>query len=77
MTNFSLAPIVLPDGRRLDIRVSGPSDGVPLVFHHGTPGSAVPFRAMERAAHERAFALRYVVQARVRRLDPTAGPQCR
>jgi pimeloyl-ACP methyl ester carboxylesterase len=62
MTNFSLVPIVLADGRRLDIRVSGPSDGVPLVFHHGTPGSAVPFRALERAAHERH--LRFVTSSR-------------
>jgi pimeloyl-ACP methyl ester carboxylesterase len=62
MTNSSLEPIVLPDGRRLDIRVSGPADGVPLVFHHGTPGSAVPFRAVERAAHERG--LRFVTSSR-------------
>jgi pimeloyl-ACP methyl ester carboxylesterase len=46
MTNSSVEPIVLPDGRRLDMRVSGPADGVPLVFHHGTPGSALPFRAV-------------------------------
>ena len=41
----------LPDGRRLDMRVSGPADGVPLVFHHGTPGAAIPIRAVERAVH--------------------------
>lgn len=43
----------LPDGRRLDLRVSGPSDGLPLVFHHGTPGAATPFGALERAARRR------------------------
>jgi pimeloyl-ACP methyl ester carboxylesterase len=47
----------LPDGRRLDIRVSGPDDGLVLVFHHGTPGSAVPIRALERAAHARGLRL--------------------
>jgi pimeloyl-ACP methyl ester carboxylesterase len=47
----------LPDGRRLDMRVSGPADGVPLVFHHGTPGAATPVRALERAAHERGLRL--------------------
>ncbi|MGO9292670.1 MAG: alpha/beta fold hydrolase, partial [Streptosporangiaceae bacterium] len=47
----------LPDGRRLDVRVSGPADGLPLVFHHGTPGAAVPVRAMERAAHARGLRL--------------------
>ena len=62
MTNSSVEHIVVPDGRRLDIRVTGPADGVPFVFHHGTPGAAVPFRAMERAAHERG--LRFVTSSR-------------
>jgi hypothetical protein len=26
--------ITLPDGRRLDIEISGPDDSVPLIFHH-------------------------------------------
>jgi pimeloyl-ACP methyl ester carboxylesterase len=47
----------LPDGRSLDMRVSGPADGFPLVFHHGTPGAATPVRALERAAHERGLRL--------------------
>jgi pimeloyl-ACP methyl ester carboxylesterase len=47
----------LPDGRRLDLRVSGPADGFPLVFHHGTPGAATPVRALERGAHERGLRL--------------------
>jgi len=38
--------VLLPDGRRLDLRVSGPADGLPLVFHHGTPGAVIPFRAL-------------------------------
>jgi pimeloyl-ACP methyl ester carboxylesterase len=41
----------LPDGRRVDIRVSGPADGLPLVFHHGTPGAATPTRSFEAATH--------------------------
>ena len=47
----------LPDGRRLDLRVSGPADGFPLVFHHGTPGAATPVRALERAVHARGLRL--------------------
>jgi len=47
----------LPDGRRLDLRVSGPAGGFPLVFHHGTPGAAIPVRALERAAHARGLRL--------------------
>lgn len=47
----------LPDGRRLDLRVSGPAGGFPLVLHHGTPGAAIPVRALERAAHARGLRL--------------------
>jgi hypothetical protein len=25
-------PLILPDGRTLEVRVSGPEDGLPLVF---------------------------------------------
>lgn len=57
MTTLDLA-----DGRHLEFAVSGPEDGTPLVFHHGTPGSARPFRALERAAHEKG--LRYVTFSR-------------
>jgi pimeloyl-ACP methyl ester carboxylesterase len=48
----------LKDGRRLDLTVSGPSGGMPFVFHHGTPGAGTPIRALERAVHDRG--LRYV-----------------
>jgi pimeloyl-ACP methyl ester carboxylesterase len=53
----TLDHVLLPDGRRLDLLVSGPADGLPLVFHHGTPGAATPVRAMERAAHTRGLRL--------------------
>ncbi len=39
------------------MRLSGPADGFPLVFHHGTPGAAIPVRAIERAAHARGLRL--------------------
>ena len=55
-----LAPVTfieLPDGRLLDIRVSGPEDGTPFVMHHGTPGSLVPFRSIEDAVHGRGLRL--------------------
>jgi pimeloyl-ACP methyl ester carboxylesterase len=54
--------IALPDGRLLDIYVSGPESGLPLLFHHGTPGARLPERAIERAAHARG--LRYVCASR-------------
>jgi pimeloyl-ACP methyl ester carboxylesterase len=65
----------LPDGRWLDLRVSGPADGVPLIFHHGTPGASTPPRAMERAALARG--LRLVTTSRPGYGDssPQAGRQ--
>ncbi|MCW2932311.1 MAG: hypothetical protein JWM19_3273 [Actinomycetia bacterium] len=54
--------VQLPDGRVLDVRVSGPADGLPLVFHHGTPGASMPSRAVERAVH--AHGLRVVSTSR-------------
>jgi len=53
----ALDHVQLPDGRRLDVRVSGPGDGLPLVFHHGTPGAATPIRELERAVHARGLRL--------------------
>ncbi len=49
--------VLLPGGRRLDLRVTGPAGGLPLVYHHGTPGAATPVRAIERAAHARGLRL--------------------
>jgi pimeloyl-ACP methyl ester carboxylesterase len=54
--------IVLADGRELDIQVTGPQDGIPLVMHHGTPGSLVRFRAIDEAVHRRG--LRMVTYSR-------------
>ncbi len=43
----------MPDGRDLDVQVSGPPEGRALLVHHGTPGSATPLRLLTRAAHAR------------------------
>lgn len=40
----------LPDGRALDVTVSGADAGPVLLFQHGTPGAGRPFRAWQRAA---------------------------
>jgi pimeloyl-ACP methyl ester carboxylesterase len=47
----------LPDGRHVDVRVYEPADGLPLVFHHGTPAAGLPNRAMVRSAQERGLRL--------------------
>lgn len=54
--------ITLPDGRHLDVYASGPEDGLPLIFHHGTPGARRPESVLERLAHARG--LRYVSASR-------------
>lgn len=46
-----------PDGRSLDVRVAAAAGAVPLLFHHGTPGSALPLRALRRAAEARSLRL--------------------
>jgi pimeloyl-ACP methyl ester carboxylesterase len=46
-----------PDGRSLDVEVSGPEDGVPLLFHHGTPGSVRQLRRWQRATAGRSLRL--------------------
>src|SRR5580765_32813 len=57
-----MAILTLPDGRILDHEVTGPDDGTPLLFHHGTPGSKVQRRKLARAAAARG--LRFVSYSR-------------
>src|SRR4051812_5079332 len=54
--------VPLPDGRRIEVLVSGPEDGLPLVVHHGTPQAAVAWPALTEAAEERG--LRVVAASR-------------
>lgn len=54
--------ISLADGRQLDVQVNGPDDGLPLVFHHGTPGTVHQSRDMQRATT--AAGLRLVTYSR-------------
>ena len=45
--------VALEDGRVLEAVSEGDPDGRPLVFHHGSPGAALPFPPFDRAAAER------------------------
>jgi len=46
-----------PDGRQLEVLATGPDDGFPLVFLHGTPSGVVEDREFTRAAAERGLRL--------------------
>jgi pimeloyl-ACP methyl ester carboxylesterase len=45
------------DGRTLEALVSGPEDGTPFVFHHGSPGAALRFPALVAETAERGLRL--------------------
>jgi pimeloyl-ACP methyl ester carboxylesterase len=45
------------DGRSLDVWVSETQVGTPIVFHHGTPMSGLPFSGFHEAAAERGMRL--------------------
>ncbi|MEP7040093.1 MAG: alpha/beta hydrolase [Chloroflexota bacterium] len=47
-----------PDGRSLDVFVEGPPDGIPLLFHIGTPCAGIPFAPFVETLAERG--LRFV-----------------
>jgi pimeloyl-ACP methyl ester carboxylesterase len=57
MTDSTYRQLKTPDGRTLEYLVEGDPNGYPLVHHHGTPGSAVPYPAYADAAKERGLAL--------------------
>ncbi len=50
-------PLDLPDGRVLDVQVSGPPDGVPFIWHHGTPGCSHQPADKRRELHSRGLRL--------------------
>ena len=52
----------LADGRNLEVLVEGPPDGLPLIFHLGTPCAAVLYRPLVAQASQRR--LRTVVYSR-------------
>ncbi|MGA9160160.1 MAG: alpha/beta hydrolase, partial [Actinomycetota bacterium] len=51
MSGVLLVPLL--DGRTLEAVEEGDGRGALLIFHHGSPGAAVPFEPFDRAAAER------------------------
>ena len=52
-----LLTVELADGRALEAGDEGDERGTLLIFHHGSPGAAVPFEPFDRAAAERGIRL--------------------
>jgi pimeloyl-ACP methyl ester carboxylesterase len=64
--------VTLRDGRQLAIAVSGPADGVPLLYHHGTPGCLFqPTASREECARR---GLRYLTYSRAGAEGSTRNP---
>src|SRR5580704_8095250 len=61
-----------PDGRSLQVVVTGAARGMPLVYHHGTPGGIAVHGDMARAAADRGLLL--VLYARPGYANSTAMP---
>jgi len=71
-SEVSVVLVDLADGRRLEVAVAGPRDGMPLVFHNGTPGTAAPRAGLVDAAARRG--LRTIAYARPGYGASTARP---
>jgi len=54
--------LTLADGRRLEVHLDPDPSGLPLVFHHGTPGTGRPLRILLDAA--RSNGLRWIGMTR-------------
>jgi pimeloyl-ACP methyl ester carboxylesterase len=50
------------DGRRIDVELTGPEDGRPLIFHTGTPMAGMVFAPLVQAGAERG--LRHIAYSR-------------
>src|SRR5262245_26773670 len=50
---MATAMVETADGRTLEVLTSGPDDGLPLLFHWGTPQGAVRYGIVERPAGAR------------------------
>ncbi len=57
------------DGRSLTVYDAGDPDGRPILFHHGTPSSGVPFDPHVELAREQGVRLLSYDRAGLRRLD--------
>lgn len=73
MAETERSRVGLVDGRVLDVQVSGPPDGVPFLWHHGTPGCSFQPRARQRAIAE--HGMRLITYTRPGGLGSTRAPR--
>lgn len=52
-----MATISTPDGRTLEVHEAGDPSGFPVVVHHGTPSSGLPYDLHDRLAREQGIRL--------------------
>ena len=72
MVDVEERTVTLRDGREFAIAVSGPPDGVPLLYHHGTPGCLFqPTASREECATR---GLRYLTYSRAGAEGSTRNP---
>jgi len=64
----------LAGGRSLEVSASGPDQGTPLVFHHGTPSDRTQYPPFAEAAAARGLRLVTYSAPCVRWLVTAAGP---
>jgi pimeloyl-ACP methyl ester carboxylesterase len=72
VTDLEELTVVLRDGRELAAAISGPAGGVPLLYHHGTPGCLLQSTANRLACAERG--LRFLTYSRAGALGSTRNP---
>lgn len=70
--SVELDTVTLRDGRELAIAVSGPPGGVPLLYHHGTPGCLLQPAASRAECASRG--LRFVTYSRAGAQGSTRNP---
>jgi pimeloyl-ACP methyl ester carboxylesterase len=72
MSDVEHLTVTLRDGRDLAVAVSGPRDGVPLLYHHGTPGCLFQPAASRAECARRG--LRYLTYSRAGAEGSTRNP---
>jgi pimeloyl-ACP methyl ester carboxylesterase len=72
VSGYEQLNLALSDGRSLEVFVGGAEDGIPLVFHYGTPSSGRPYEPFLDLAAERE--LRLVTYSRAGYSSSTRNP---